>query len=340
MASAEIAFEYLLGALETTRGMAITTPTHYFPLTGAVTPTKSKYRPEQADGTKFRNVREVTTREGAEWSAEGGLDTNYLPFFLNMAVKAVSSPSTPADAVLSRLWTFTPTGNADNVKTATLFSGDPNVKIWRAPYCAIQTLTIESDAGSEDGVTMSIDGIGQFPTTISAPTLPSQALGGILIPGAMQLWIDIGSDNIGTTEIEGRFLSTSWEIPTGMTPKYYAKGPGQGKSFSKTGIEKIEPKAEITVELNDASVLAEYAYYEDDTPVKMRIRLNGNLIETESATDFYEYAELDIYGTLGEFSWEEVEGVNRAMKFEIMGITDSTLGAPYSIKVQNAKATL
>ena len=30
----------------------------------------------------------------------------------------------------------------------------------------------------------------------------------------------------GTTEITGRFLSTSWEIPTGVTPKYYAQGPG------------------------------------------------------------------------------------------------------------------
>lgn len=340
MSSAELAFEYFTAALETTRGTAIAAPTHYFPLMGTVTPQRTKYRPDEARGTKFRNYREKTTRAGSEWSAEGAADPNYLPFLLNLAVKAVSSPATPTDAVLSRLWTFTPTGTTDDLKTATLFTGDPNVKIWKTAHAMVQTLTIESDAGSEDGVTMSLDGVGKFPTDISAPTLPAQAPGSILVPGAMQMWLDVGEDDIGTTEITGRFLSTSWEIPTGVTPKYYAQGPGNDLSFTRVGIEKIEPKAEVTVELNDASFTAEYTYFAEDTPVKLRIRLNGDKIETENATDFYEYIELDIYGTLGEFSWEEVEGVNRAMHFEIMGIYDTTIGAPYSIKVQNAKATL
>ena len=341
MASAELAFEYLAAALESTRGTAVTPPTHYFPFTGGLTPQRTKFRPEEQRGTKFKNYREKTTRAGAEWSAEGAADPNYLPFFLNMAVKAVSSPSTPSGATLSRLWTFTPSGTTDDLKSATLYSGDPNVKIWQSAYAMLQTLSIESDAGSEDGVTMSIDGIGKFPTALgSNPTLPSQSVGSILVPGAMQMWLDVGSDAIGTTEITGRFLSTSWEIPTGVTPKYYAQGPANDLSFTRVGIEKIEPKAEITVELNDASFTSEYSYFAADTPVKMRIRLNGDKIETVTSVDWYEYVQLDIYGTLGELSWEEVEGVNRAMKFEIMGIYNSTLGAPFSIAVQNAKTSI
>ena len=37
MPAAELAFEYLAAALETTRGTAITAPTHYLPLMGTIT---------------------------------------------------------------------------------------------------------------------------------------------------------------------------------------------------------------------------------------------------------------------------------------------------------------
>lgn len=339
MPAAELAFEYLAAALESTRGTAITAPTHYLPLMGTVTPSRTKFRPEEARGTKFSQYRAKTTRATSTWTAEGGADPNYLPLLLNMVVKGVTTPTTPSTAVLSRLWTFTPTAASDDIKSATMWFGDPNVQIFRSAYGMAQTLTIESDAGSEDGVTMSIEGIGAFPTTVSAPTLPAQSIGSLLTPGSMQLWIDTASA-IGTTAITGRFISTSIEIPTGVTPKYYANGPTGGLGFTKTGVGKIAAKADITVELNDVSVAAEYAQYAADTTIKMRIRLNGDLIETISSTDFYNYIELDIYGQLSDFSWEEVEGVNRAMKFSLESIYDSTLAAPFSVKVQNAKTTL
>ncbi len=339
--SAEIPFEAIYLALESVRGTAITSPTHYMPMKGMLTPEKSLYTPEESRGTLERGYRSRRTRVRSTWEASGGLDPRYLPFFLNLVCKANSSPTTPANGILTRLWTFVPTITSDDLKSATFWWGDPNVQIFRAAYGMAEELTIESDAGSEDGVTMAIKGFAKKAAPVSAPSAPAQTIGSLLVPGAMQLWVDYGATAIGTTAVTGRFLATSWTIPTGVKPKWYAAGTSFDGSFTRTGRETRQAKMDVTVELNSDSIAAnaEYDLYDDDTLVKVRCRLNGDLIESVTP-DYYEYCQMDIYGRFGDFSWEEVEGVNRAMKLSIDSLYDATLGASFSLAVQNQSATL
>lgn len=340
MASAELAFESLSLALETTKGTAVTPPTHYLPMSGTMTPVREKYRPAESRGTLAEFYRAKTVRASAAWEAEGGADPNYAPVLFNMLVKANSSPSTPTNGVLTRLWTFTPTMTSDDLKSATLFFGDPNVQIFRSTYGMITDMTISADASGTDGATWSVNGTGQFPSRVSAPTLPAQSVGDLLMPGAMQLWIDTSSA-IGTTEVTGRFVSTEWRIPTGVTYKYYAGGPTGGLNFTKHGRAKRHAEATITVELNETSINTgkEYLTWEADTTVRMRIRLNGSLIESVTP-DYYSYLELDIYGPLDAFAWGDVEGSNRTMTFTVQSQYDSTLGADFSLKAQNTKTSI
>lgn len=340
MASAELAFEKSQLALESTRGTAISAPTHAFPWPLAIDPERIRAKPEDARGTLVRNYRVKTTRTNAAWSAEGVIDTDYLPLILQMVAKGSITPTTPASATSARLWTATPTITSDDLKSATLWAGDPNLtSVRRAAYAMVEEFTVESDAGGEDGVTGGLSGFCQYPTNVSAPTYASAlTTGDILIPGAMQLWID--TSTIGTTEVTGRFLSTSWTIPTGATPKKYAAGPTGNLSFTKAGRGKRAAKAEIVVELNDTSLAAEYANFEADTTIKMRIRLNGGFIETANAVDLYHYLQLDIYGKAEDFSWEEVEGVNRAFKIAIESTYDWGAGADFILSSQNVRATV
>ena len=342
MASAELAFEKFQAALESTRGTAITAPTHAFPWPITIDPERIRAKPDDARGTIVRNHRVKTTQINAAWSAEGAIDTDYLPFILQMVAKGSITPTTPTSATSARLWTATPTISSDDIKSATLWAGDPNLTtVRRAAYAMVEEFTVESDAGGEDGAQGSLSGFCHYPTNVSAPTYASAlTTGDILIPGAMQLWIDTGSDAIGTTEVTGRFLNTSWTIPTGATKKRYASGPTGGRDFTKAGRGKRAAKAEITVELNDTSLAAEYAHFEADTLIKMRIRLNGGFIETANSVDLYHYLQLDIYGLAEDFSWEEVESVNRAFKIAIESTYNSGAGSDFILSSQNVRATV
>jgi hypothetical protein len=342
MPAAELPFEYFALALETVRGTAVTPPTHYLPLVGTLTPIREKYRPEESRGTLAEFYRSKTVRTSAEWTGEGGADPNYAPLLFNLICKANSTPTTPALGVLTRLWTYTPTMTSDDLKSATIYFGDPNVQIFQSAYAMADELTVSADATGTDAVTWSVKGVGKFPTRVAAPTLPAQNVGDLLMPGAMQLWMDTASA-IGTTEITGRFMSTEWTIPTGNVYKYYAGGPTGGLGFTKTGRGRRHAEATITVELNDLSIAAgkEYLTWEADTVVKMRIRLNGGAIETVAGPlTYYSYLNLDIYGALDALEWGDVEGTNRTMTFTVQSEYDSTLGADFSLSAQNTRATL
>lgn len=338
MPSAETPLEIFGLALEATRGTAVTPPTHLIPVAGVITPFRTKYRPDEQRGTLEQNYRAKTVRTGCNWAIPDSLlDPNYAPVLFNLIAKANSTPSTPGGATLSRLWTYTPTITSDDLKSATLYAGDPNVQIFQAAYCMADELTVSADATSEDGATFALKGMGFFPARVAAPTIPAAIPGDLLMPGAMQLWIDTSSA-IGTTEITGRFIKTDWTIPSGVSYKNYANGPTGGLNFTKTGRKKRAAKAVIEVELNDTSVGAskEYQTWEADTTVKMRIRLNGSLIEST----FYSYVQLDIYGPLDAFEWSSVEDTNRTMRFTVESQYDSTLGASFSLSAQSQRTTL
>jgi hypothetical protein len=249
-----------------------------------------------------------------------------------MVMKGVASPTTPGGGTLSRLWSFPPTMTSDDLKSATLYYGDPNVQIWQAAYCMADELVISADASSTDGATMTLSGIGKFPTEVAEPTLPAQIIGEIMAPGLMQLWLDTSSA-IGSTEITGRVVSTEWTIPTAVVPKYLAKGPTSDKSFTRTGRGKRAAKAKIVFELLD---MVQYDLWAAGTTIKARIRINGPEIES----GFYHYAQLDIYGPFDALAWGELEGTNRTIELEIESQYDTTAGHDFQVLVQNASATL
>lgn len=343
MSSAELVFEYLALALESTKGTAVTPPTHYLPFSGIIKPIRDKYDTRDSNGQLAGITRSKTVRADAEWSGEGAADPNYAPLLFNLLIKSVTSPTTPTNGVLTRLWTFAPSMTSLAQKAATFYWGDPNVQIWQAAYCMAQEMTISADASGTDAATWGLKGFGRFPTRVTAPSLPSQSVGDLVMPGAMQLWVDTSSA-IGTTEVTGRFISTDWTIPTGLTVKHYAGGPTGGLNFTKEGAGPRTAKATIVVELNETSINTgkEYLLWEADTQVKARIRLNGSLIESVTP-DYYSYLNLDIYGPLRALDWGDVEGTNRTMQFDIMSEMNSyavSAGYDFALSCQNARATL
>lgn len=333
----ELAFEYLLVALENVaRGTAVNPPTRYIPLEGQITPMSARYRPPESRGHLAEHTRSKTTRKWSEWEGEGPLDVFLLPLFLNMILKGgVTAPSTPSGATLARLWEFEPTMTSDDLKSGTIYWGDPNTQAFQTAYNMVEEFGISADATGEDGATMSLSGRGRALAKTAPSSVPAQLNAPLIVPADMQLWMDTSSA-IATTEITGRFLSAEFSLSTGVSFKWGATGPLGNRNFVRTGRGKRHAELTLAFELLD---MAQYDLFGDndgDTVAKIRWRLNGPEIET----GFRHFVEVDLYGTFDAPSWGDHEGTNRTIELTAFSEYDITEGWDFAMRVQNNRTTL
>lgn len=453
----ELAFEYLLAALESARGTPAANPTHYLNLAGSITPKKERYRPPHSDGTLAEYRRSIDVRRWSEWEAEGALDVYTFPLIANTLIcggvdgsgatpatltvdpegddnaldyEAVTGGSagntisveyidpgvaysplevdvagrairiylatdvdgditstasdiagaiaahpvastlvtvanhgmdngsgpvtamgatylsggagasviTPPDAVLTRLWTFEPNMRADDLQAMTLWWGDPNVQAFRSAFCMPDELTISADASGTDGVTLSISGQGQFPTKTAPGAVPAPLSGPLLLPGALELWID-DTSAIGTTPITGRVVSAEVKIPLGGTRKWLAAGPANGLGFQALGRAKRHIDVTLVLEVPD---LTQYDQWVAETVLKARVRFNGPAIETvgDPSVTYYHFVEVDVYGPFDGMDWGEHEGTNRTVELTTLSEYDESAGYDWCVRVQNDRNAL
>lgn len=243
----------------------------------------------------------------------------------------------PPDAVLTHLWEFAPTMTADDLQAMTLYWGDANVQEFQAAFCMLDELGITADASGTDGVTLSISGQGLFPSKTGAGVAPAMLSAPMLMPGAMELWID--TTTIGTTAVQGRVLSAEITMPSGITRKWTAEGPGGTLGFTRIGRGRRHAELALVLEVPD---LTQYDQWVGETVLKTRLRLNGPAIETVGtpAVTYYHYAEMDIYGPLDGMEWGEHEGSNRTIELTILSEYDETAGHDYCVRVQTDRNAL
>jgi hypothetical protein len=331
---AEIAFEYFAAALESTRGTAIAAPTHILNLEADLTPADERYRPVESRGTLAEFHRSKTMKRWADWQGKGPADTRLAPFLLSMGLVTTPTPTVVTASQVWR-WAFTRAMTADNLKSATLFFGDPNTQIFQSPFGMVEEFSITADAGGNDGAMMDFKGFANFPSKIANPSLPAQVVGPLLAPGEMQLYLDTSSA-IGTTIVAGKFISFELKVPTGATKKYYASGPSGGLNYSRIGRKKTHPELKIVFEFADTTEYDLYASNNGDTVVKIRIRLNGPVIETTNR----HYIEIDMWAPLGAAKWGAYEDSNRTLELTAQGEYDSTAATDLKITVQNNSGTV
>ena len=334
-----IAFENFYLGLEETRGTAVAA-THRIVTPGLLTPDRDPYRPEDVNGLLASRSRIAVIREETAWTADGAADAGILPIWLNMAVAAQDTPTTPTDAVLSRLWAFLPSMTADNIETATLYWNAGGNQTFRAPFCGIDSLTFTADTGSSDASQISISGMGNALEKVADVTPIAAISGSMFQPRRMDMWLDTGATAIGTTAVTGaKLVSAEHVINTGVTYKPNATGPANTLGHSRLGRDRSERGmvTTITVEFDDDDL---YDLWKVQTHAKVRIRHYGSLIETEAATDFYNYVEFDTYGPLDELGWDEHMGSNRTATFVIHSHYDPTDARDFAVRVQNTRTAL
>lgn len=339
---AEINYEALWLALESTAGTAVTPPTHTTAIVGTLTPMMETFRPNENRSTTHEFYRSKRTRFWSEFSGEMGLDLTLLPLLLNQIVKGnVTTPTTPTLAVLGRLWTFIDLGAGANLpKTATWYWGDPTIKVFQGAYGVLDEITITADGTGTDGSTMSISGHTQKLTALgSAPTFPALVIGGIVVPMDFQVWLDdIGAaGTIGTTALTGRVLSVEHKLTRNRSYKFIPDGPAGAHTYSNVGYGKYHMETKVSMEFPDTT---QFTNFTGGSVMGLRVRHNGAFIEVVSAANTYQYVEVDTYGPFDSFAWGEYEGTNRTLEMTIISEVNSTIGSSYRIAVQNVNTAL
>lgn len=332
----EIFRESIALALEATRGTAIANPTHILPVQGTLTPQRPEAEPQESRGHRARSSRTLVTREWSDLEGEGPLDTYALPVLFNMAVGPVTSPTTPTNGVLTRLWTFTPTLTNDNLKSATVWWGDPEVQVWRAVSMFLTEIGIEADASGEDEARFTVTGQSHIQTEVADPTLPTQLASPLIAPGRMQLWIDASGGTMGTTAITGRVLGGDVTIPTGVVPKWMGVGPTGDLNFTTIGRDYTQIEVNLKFEVPDTTQLDQF--FGNDV-LKVRWRLNGPLIESVTP-DYYHFVEFDLWAPARNLTWEDNQGTNRVAALTFKSQYNTMAATDFIARVQNDRTSL
>jgi hypothetical protein len=330
----EIPFEKFWVAQEVTPGTAVTPPTHDLNAAGSFVQEMSRVFGMDA-GTLSDQQRSTIVRKGNAWSIERQpLNILLAPLILESAVAGTPVVTTPAGGTLSRLFTFTRDMLSTTLKSLTGYWGDPNLKMWQAPFATLEQLIMGADASGEDAVTWVYNGISKFPTALgSVPTAPTTLNPPLLIPGMTQLWIDTSSA-IGTTEITDRLVSAELTIPTGNNPKYLAGGAAADLSYTRINRGKSHPSLALVFDMVD---MTQYDLWAAGTDLKVRVRFNGPIIEGALRN----YVEADIYGPFAtDFSWGTLADNNRTFEGTIEGIKDATAGTDLIVRIQKNGATV
>ena len=170
----------------------------------------------------------------------------------------------------------------------------------------------------------------------TAPSAPTRVVGPLMTAVASDLWIDDNPTAFGTTKYTAQLISYEFEIAGAVTPAYRAAGPAAGKTFAGIDISPRRLTGNIVAEFSDPRL---YNKFKQDQLVNLRFRQYGTKIETQNATDFYYYVNVDVttkldFGDLGD------SGGGRTIRLDIASIKNSTLGAGWQVSVQNNRTAI
>lgn len=244
-----------------------------------------------------------------------------------------------AATIRNLIWDFAPNMTADDLNSMSIYWGDPNIQAFVATYCMINDLTMSADTSGTDGVTLSVSGQGRMAAKTPPGVVPAMLNAPLLMPSAMELWLDTGANAIGTTAITARVVSAEFTVPSAISYKWVAAGVAGGLDFQLIGRGKRHAELKLVFEVPD---MVQYDQWVAGTTLKAKVRFNGALINTTGVglTPAYYYVDCDIYGPFDALAWGENESTNRTIEVTILSEYDTTFLADWAIHVQSNMATL
>lgn len=308
-----------------------------------LTPTRIIYGEEFTHSQSVATIRPTEHRASYNpvYSAAAGPESNTLRiagrmtyddliWYGNLFVKAVSS-GTGAGA--DKTWTFLPTANADDVKTATVQLGDavsigattPGVKL---NYVFGQTLNLHWEKNDDGAMTFAADFLAAKAATQITAFTGALADRTTIPVSCNNTVVYIDSSTIGSTA-DNNVIAVDWTLDLAPVPLYTLDGTTAARDVYRPDFRRWT--ATITRQFaNDT----EWDKYVDKTVRKVRVRTTGAALGGSNYK-----VDLDLYGAYTNREWSEVDGIITEV-LTLEQVYDTSATADFQLVVVNATASI
>jgi len=333
----EIPYEIAMGALEAVRGTPEAAPTHLLHVNEfSVAPKHTRNRVKEKRGVLADSYRSHILRRWCEWRAVGPLDPRGILFWLEMGLAGSVAPVAEAGPSVAYLSDYTASLTADDLKSATFWFGDPNIKTWVTDYAMCDELILRADVGNENGVEYEASGWSHEFTETTTQVTPSETLGVLLDPMTTQLWLDDTGTSYGITPVTGRVISAELTIPTGVKYKWVAHGdPAVLQNYTITGRMPRQCQLRIVLEVPDTTQVAAFIA---GAQWRARVKWTGEAVAAGDSNAWY--VQADLFGTMESLEWGAYEEANRTIALTLFGEYDSTNLYDVAISVMHNSAAV
>lgn len=342
MPGQEIRSEICGLAIEAVPGVPEAAPTRLFPFRSLLTPDTEYDEPDVSTGSYEALDDSTLIYEAAGLDGDGPADTLTFPYFMLATMDGSIVPTTPSGATLARLWQGQPTTIGNNQKTFTVWTGDPNIALFRGAFGVCTGWELASGEGRGSGSTFSASIMTQGMTAITTPiSIPAKVKARKMRPLWMEAWIDnlTQGGSIGVTPVHqqagipGNIIAATHTLELQREAKQLPAGPNSNQTYSEIGRGTQQMNSKIKFHFKN---LTYFNQWKADDLIAIRVRHNGDPIEANRR----HYIEIDNYGKWREFGWADFATTNRALELTLRGLLNPTIGSSFAARCQTTLASV
>jgi len=247
---------------------------------------------------------------------------------LLIGLKGGVTPTTPAMATNTRLWTFTPGTSLDSAS----IEWNDGARDWRGSGMHCDQMTIQGAVNQGNTVSCTLFGsdvvlgAGTGALTQRTPTY--------LDGWQTRFFIDAFAGTPGTTEKTGTLLNWNISIQNGLARKYTA---GNTLAASGITIAPLTITAQLTFEASHATSAAEYANWDATTKriVSLQFQDETSFIETT----FRRFVQIDLPGNWSTVDLGQTADNTRVYAFAFQYVYDPTNAFGVQVRCQNTRTS-
>lgn len=273
------------------------------------------------------NVRGYTqgpVQAGGMFNYPVSADEMVEPLLIGM--KGGVTPTTPAMATLSRLWTFTPGTSLDSAA----IEWNDGARDWRGTGMYCDQMTIQGSVNQGNTVSCTLFGANAVlgaGTGALAQRTPTYMDG-----WQTRFFIDAFGSTPGTTEQLGVLLNWNVSFQNGLARKYTA---GNTLAASGVTLAPLTITAQLTFEASPAVAATEYANWDAMTKRILSLQFQDETAFIE--TTFRRFVQVDLPGNWSSVDLGQTADNTRVYAFNFQYVYDPTNAYGVRVRLQNAR---
>lgn len=291
--------------------------------------------PREARVHRFMTASRSTARKVTRGpKAPGGglvlpLSSSEIIELLLLGVQGGVTPTTPAMATNTRLWTFKP--STADLDSATIEWRD-GPRDWEGAGYRVNTLTMAGSVGGEITVTADLFGVNLVAAAITGAL--SDRVPDFIEGWQSKLYVDAFGGAAGTTVVAGTLMNWTVTINNNLDRSYTADNT---LAANEVHSGEIDVTAQMTFKASAAAALTAFNDLEAGTEKLVRLEHQDETGFIE--TTFRRFVTVDLPGQWTAIDLSQSEGPIRTYQLDYQAYYDPTNAYDVQIRAQNNRTS-